>query len=280
MRVCSGPRYLGQWGGCGELRLERADRRRLRVGVENARDGLIVRCSRLAEDVRGDDLAFVLADMRQRPDAVDVADRRSSPSRRAAVACTPRASSMPSRCRTSPSASPSGAASWASTRSAASTRAPRRQGDPWPGRARPRPVAPPELSQLSLRKTDLERPNSGPRLFCNFSSGHLLSYGYVAHRATVAAGRVGRQPSRTGRNAGVGRWTNWLLTRRYRDDPQVSRRRPFAGAGKAWPPKAGANRTAMLLLETERRGHFLLRRTSFRIGPWSRSGTAPTTSAS
>ena len=56
-------------------RLGRADRGRLRVGVDDARHGLVVGLARLAEDVRGDDLALVLADVGQRPDAVDVADR-------------------------------------------------------------------------------------------------------------------------------------------------------------------------------------------------------------
>ena len=58
-----------------EARLGRADRRGLRVGEDDARHGVVVRLARLAEDVRGDDLALVLADVRQLPDAGDVADR-------------------------------------------------------------------------------------------------------------------------------------------------------------------------------------------------------------
>ena len=56
-------------------RLGRADRRRLRVGEDDARHRLVVGLARLAEDVRRDDLALVLADVGQLPDAGDVADR-------------------------------------------------------------------------------------------------------------------------------------------------------------------------------------------------------------
>jgi len=44
-------------------------------GEDDARHGLVVGLLRLAEDVRGDDVALVLADVGQRPDAGDVADR-------------------------------------------------------------------------------------------------------------------------------------------------------------------------------------------------------------
>ena len=47
----------------------------MRVGVGDAGHGLVVGFSGLAEDVRGDDLALVLADVGQQPDAVDVTDR-------------------------------------------------------------------------------------------------------------------------------------------------------------------------------------------------------------
>jgi hypothetical protein len=47
----------------------------LRVGVDDGRHGLVVGRPRLAEDVGGDDLALVLADVGQRPEAGDVADR-------------------------------------------------------------------------------------------------------------------------------------------------------------------------------------------------------------
>ena len=50
-------------------------RRRLRVGVDDARYGVVVGLALLAEDVRRDDLALVLADVGQRPDPDDVADR-------------------------------------------------------------------------------------------------------------------------------------------------------------------------------------------------------------
>ena len=47
----------------------------LRVGVDDSRNGFVVGLARLTEDVRGDHLALVLADVRQRPEPVDVADR-------------------------------------------------------------------------------------------------------------------------------------------------------------------------------------------------------------
>ena len=61
--------------GGAERRLGGADRGGLRVGVRDARDGLVVGRARLAEDVGGDDAALVLADVGKRPDAGDVADR-------------------------------------------------------------------------------------------------------------------------------------------------------------------------------------------------------------
>src|SRR5512132_2493754 len=55
--------------------LGRADRRDLRIGEDDARDGVVVRLARLAVDVRGDDPALILADVGERPDAGHVADR-------------------------------------------------------------------------------------------------------------------------------------------------------------------------------------------------------------
>src|SRR5207247_9686392 len=49
--------------------------RGLRVRVYDARNGLVVGLSRLTEDVRGDHVALVLADVGERPEAVHVADR-------------------------------------------------------------------------------------------------------------------------------------------------------------------------------------------------------------
>jgi hypothetical protein len=43
--------------------------------VRHARNRIVVRLARLAEDVGGDDAALVLADVSERPDARDVADR-------------------------------------------------------------------------------------------------------------------------------------------------------------------------------------------------------------
>jgi hypothetical protein len=51
------------------------DRGRLRVGVDHVRHGLVAGLARLAEDVRGDDLSLVLADLGQQPRARPV--RRS-----------------------------------------------------------------------------------------------------------------------------------------------------------------------------------------------------------
>ena len=47
----------------------------MRVRVDDPRNGLVVGLSRLPEDVRGDHVALVLADVSKRPEAVDVADR-------------------------------------------------------------------------------------------------------------------------------------------------------------------------------------------------------------
>ena len=75
-RVRLGLRDLGSAAPVAlNARLGRADRRGLRVGEDDARHRVVVRLARLAEDVRGDDLALVLADVGELPDAGDVADR-------------------------------------------------------------------------------------------------------------------------------------------------------------------------------------------------------------
>jgi hypothetical protein len=51
-----------------------ADRAGLRVGVHHPGHGVVAGLARLAEDVRGDDLALVLADVGQQPQARGVAD--------------------------------------------------------------------------------------------------------------------------------------------------------------------------------------------------------------
>src|SRR5260370_1442915 len=61
-------------GWPGDFGLGGADRGRLRVGVGHVRHGVVVGLARLAEDVRGDDLALVLAHVGQQPDAGDVTD--------------------------------------------------------------------------------------------------------------------------------------------------------------------------------------------------------------
>ena len=58
-----------------ELRVAGAHRRGLGVGVGDARHGVVVGLPGLAEDVRRDDVALVLADVGQRPGAGHVADR-------------------------------------------------------------------------------------------------------------------------------------------------------------------------------------------------------------
>ena len=55
--------------------LRRADRGRLRIGEDDSRHRFVIGLARLAENIRRDDAALILADMGQRPDAVDVADR-------------------------------------------------------------------------------------------------------------------------------------------------------------------------------------------------------------
>ena len=71
-------------GGLGDLRQRDhraeaagvgADRGGLRIGVDHARHGLVVRLARLPEDVRRDHVALVLADVGQRPQPGDVPDR-------------------------------------------------------------------------------------------------------------------------------------------------------------------------------------------------------------
>ncbi|HET6774236.1 MAG TPA: hypothetical protein VFH36_13050 [Acidimicrobiales bacterium] len=76
VRTCVGGRlgHLGHGGGGAEPGLGRADRRGLRVGEHDAGHGLVVGPPWLAEDVGGDDVALVLADVGEGPDAVDVAD--------------------------------------------------------------------------------------------------------------------------------------------------------------------------------------------------------------
>ena len=54
------------------------DRRGLRIGEDDPGEGLVVGVARLAQDVRGDDVALVLAGRRQRPDPGDVTDRPES----------------------------------------------------------------------------------------------------------------------------------------------------------------------------------------------------------
>jgi hypothetical protein len=62
-------------GGRAESSLARADRRCLRVGVDDARHRFVVGLPWFAEDVCRNDLALVLPDVGQWPEAVDVADR-------------------------------------------------------------------------------------------------------------------------------------------------------------------------------------------------------------
>ncbi len=75
VRVGGGLRHVRQRGGGAVSRLGGAHRGGLRVGVGDAGNGLVVRRARLAGDVRRDNVALVLADVGQRPDAGDVADR-------------------------------------------------------------------------------------------------------------------------------------------------------------------------------------------------------------
>src|SRR5881227_2425661 len=73
--VGSGPRDARNRRAGSEARLERANRRGLRIGEDNTREGFIVGYAWLAQDVRGDDVALVLPGRRQWPDAGHVADR-------------------------------------------------------------------------------------------------------------------------------------------------------------------------------------------------------------
>ena len=75
VRVGRGLGDLGQLRAGTELGLGRAHGRGLRIGVGDARDRLVVGLAWFAEDVRGDHLALILADMGQLQDACDVSDR-------------------------------------------------------------------------------------------------------------------------------------------------------------------------------------------------------------
>ena len=72
--VGGGLRHLGQGNHGAEAGSPGPHRRRLRIGVDNSRNGLIVGLARLPENVGGDDLTLIFADVGQRPYAVDVAD--------------------------------------------------------------------------------------------------------------------------------------------------------------------------------------------------------------
>src|SRR5271165_1351809 len=74
-RVRGGLRHLGQRHHRADPAGRGTHRRGLRIRVDDARDGLVVGPARITEDVRGDHLALVLADVGQRPQAVDVPDR-------------------------------------------------------------------------------------------------------------------------------------------------------------------------------------------------------------
>ena len=74
-RVRLGLRELRQACCPAEGAVGRARGGRLRVGEDDPRDSVVVSLSRLAEDIRSNDLALVLTDVGQRPDAGDVADR-------------------------------------------------------------------------------------------------------------------------------------------------------------------------------------------------------------
>ena len=73
--VRRGLRHVRQQRSAAEAVVGNADRRRLRVGVGHPRDRLVVGLARLPEDVGRDDLPLVLADVGQRPEPGDVADR-------------------------------------------------------------------------------------------------------------------------------------------------------------------------------------------------------------
>jgi hypothetical protein len=70
-----GLRKLRETRGAAEGAVGRSNGGRLRVGEDDPRDSVVVSLSRLAEDIRSNDLALVLTDVGQRPDAGDVADR-------------------------------------------------------------------------------------------------------------------------------------------------------------------------------------------------------------
>ena len=228
-RVGGRPGHLGHGRGRAEPSLACADRGGLRVGEDDTGHGLVVGLSRLAEDVGGDDVALVLADMGERPDPGHIADRPQSlagaqvgvdrdpvavrldadrlqaepvdawapaggdeqavaaqlaavvelpgrsPRPRAAPRsqCTPSTSSTPSRRRASPSASPSGAGSRASTCSAlsASATSPPRRRTAWaistptgppPSTSRRRGMAfMPVASRLVQTPSSSRRPGTG-----------------------------------------------------------------------------------------------------------------------
>ena len=75
MRVGRGPGDVGEPHGGAERSLGRAGGGGLRVGVRDAWDRLVVGLAWLAADVRRDHLALILPDVREQPDAGDVADR-------------------------------------------------------------------------------------------------------------------------------------------------------------------------------------------------------------
>ena len=75
MGVRRGLRQVRQGRGAAIRRFERAHRCGLRVGVGDSRNGLVVRRMRLAGDVRRDHVALVLADVGERPDPGDIANR-------------------------------------------------------------------------------------------------------------------------------------------------------------------------------------------------------------
>ena len=147
-----------------ESGLARADRRRLRVGVDHPGHRVVAGLPRLAEDVGGDDLALVLADVGQRPDAGDVADRpEPSPTRRRASTGTPCGAGLDpdaSRGRSPrPGAAgrsrPAAGRPSARGRRRARARSPRR-------RAGPRPRWPPSTSSIpSARSTSPSASPSG-----------------------------------------------------------------------------------------------------------------------
>jgi hypothetical protein len=77
-RVGGGFGHLGYRDGGGESGLGGTDRGCLRVGVDHARDGVVVGLAGFAEDAGGGDLALVFAEVGEQPHASDVADRPHS----------------------------------------------------------------------------------------------------------------------------------------------------------------------------------------------------------